>query len=484
MSQHFVPPPIARVLAACSLLLLALPSASSAQLASSAWPMFHRDPTHRGLSPSPSIHTPLARWAFQASDSIIESSPAIGPDGTIYFGAIDGRLYAVRPDGSLRWSFLAGGALRYSSPAIAEDGTIYVGAMDSTFYAVRPDGTLRWSVTRGNNFRSSPLILPNGDVVVGSSDFNMYRFTAAGDSVWRFPTLNFVRSSPAVGPRGDIYFGSWDTHIYAVSDSGSLRWAGTTGGIINLSSPTVGPDSMIYIGGRDKIVRAIRPDGSLRWTYSDSIPDNIDTTPAVRSDGIVVVGMGSHIDALYSATGQKLWRFQARHEVRSSPAVAIDRTVYFGSDDSTLYCVEPDGKLRWKFSPNSSIRTSPAIGADGTVYFGAENGRFYAIGAAVSGVAVPQQTAQFDLLPPTPGPATSSATLRFRVPEFTRARLEVFSVVGARVAVLWSGMGSLGERSIAWNLRDYRGTRVAAGVYRVRLTTGRSSVVRALVVLR
>lgn len=36
----------------------------------------------------------------------IESSQAIGSDGTIYFGSRDRKFYALTPDGKLRWSFL------------------------------------------------------------------------------------------------------------------------------------------------------------------------------------------------------------------------------------------------------------------------------------------------------------------------------------------------------------------------------------------
>jgi len=39
------------------------------------------------------------KWAFQTGDSIQYSSPALGADGTIYVGSIDGYLYAVMPNG-------------------------------------------------------------------------------------------------------------------------------------------------------------------------------------------------------------------------------------------------------------------------------------------------------------------------------------------------------------------------------------------------
>jgi len=42
------------------------------------------------------------------SGNSILSSPAIGSDGTIYFGSLDGNLYAVDPAGALKWNYQAG----------------------------------------------------------------------------------------------------------------------------------------------------------------------------------------------------------------------------------------------------------------------------------------------------------------------------------------------------------------------------------------
>ena len=42
------------------------------------------------------------KWEFSTADAIT-SSPAIGTDGTIYFGSYDGKLYALKPDGTKKW---------------------------------------------------------------------------------------------------------------------------------------------------------------------------------------------------------------------------------------------------------------------------------------------------------------------------------------------------------------------------------------------
>ena len=74
------------------------------------------------------------KWAFKTG-FFVDSSPAIGSDGTIYVGSRDNNLYAINPDGSKKWNFKTRFEVS-SSPAIGSDGTIYVGSEDNYLYAI------------------------------------------------------------------------------------------------------------------------------------------------------------------------------------------------------------------------------------------------------------------------------------------------------------------------------------------------------------
>ena len=67
----------------------------------------------------------------------MDSSPAIGRDGTIYVADWD-TLYAIKPDGTERWRFNTENVIGSvdSSPAIGSDGTIYIGTYDGVLQAV------------------------------------------------------------------------------------------------------------------------------------------------------------------------------------------------------------------------------------------------------------------------------------------------------------------------------------------------------------
>ena len=122
---------------------------AQAQPADSPWPMFRQNPQHTGRSPygCPAFGVAVYKWHRTTGD-YVQSSPAIGADGTIYVGSYDKNLYAINPDGSQKWFFTTGGEV-VSSPAIGADGTIYIGSYDHQLYAINPDGTEKWSFRTG-----------------------------------------------------------------------------------------------------------------------------------------------------------------------------------------------------------------------------------------------------------------------------------------------------------------------------------------------
>jgi probable HAF family extracellular repeat protein len=144
----------------------------------------------------------VKKWQYPAQGAadigMIVASPAIAADGTIYAGVQDlrpggviqnpmvGRLIALNPDGTLKWEFLTtasgepGGAID-SSPAIGADGTIYVGVdliqgavIGGYLVALNPlNGTKMWSFRDSPSlfsFETSPAIAPDGKIYVRAGD--------------------------------------------------------------------------------------------------------------------------------------------------------------------------------------------------------------------------------------------------------------------------------------------------------------------------
>jgi outer membrane protein assembly factor BamB len=118
------------------------PVSVRSQTGDTPWPTYQHDNQHTGRSMFAIEGLGRLEWQFVTGDDITHG-PALGADGTIYFGSNDHYLYAVNPDGSQRWTFVTGGAIS-TTPTIGTDGAIYVVSQDDHLYALEPDGSLRW----------------------------------------------------------------------------------------------------------------------------------------------------------------------------------------------------------------------------------------------------------------------------------------------------------------------------------------------------
>ena len=77
-------------------------------------------------------------WEFETG-GYVDSSPAIGSDGTVYVGSVKGNLYAINGKSGVKlWEFETESGVR-SSPAIGSDGTVYVGSKDKKLYAIKTE---------------------------------------------------------------------------------------------------------------------------------------------------------------------------------------------------------------------------------------------------------------------------------------------------------------------------------------------------------
>lgn len=102
---------------------------------------------------------------------------AISDRGTAYVFAEDLRLHAVSADGKVLWRFATGGRIRLDtpharpSPKIGPDGTIYLGSLEGRLYAIQGDGPPAdspWPMYRrdAQNTGRMPLLLEATNLVV------------------------------------------------------------------------------------------------------------------------------------------------------------------------------------------------------------------------------------------------------------------------------------------------------------------------------
>lgn len=336
------------------------------------------------------------RWAFATQSSSaagnIISSPTTATDGTIYFGteigtatssSPSGQLFALRPDGTQRWVYATPDWID-STPAVGADGTVYFGCWDGKLYALNPDGTLKWWLVGGSYIASSPAIGPDDTIYVGTGDGDLMAVSPDGTLRWMFSVAEGIDASPAIAPDGTIYVGSWDGTFYAVRPDGTEKWHYTTGGDI-VGSAAIAADGIVYFGSRDLSIYALNAGGELQW--SAQLGDPIDSAPALGADGtLYVTTTGGRLFAL-DRNGIERWRYPAAGQpalngIYSSPAVRRDGVIVFGSSNEALYGLNADGTLKFKTVLGDWADSSPLVTGEGSIFIGCSDKKLYSLSSA------------------------------------------------------------------------------------------------------
>jgi outer membrane protein assembly factor BamB len=336
----------------------------------SAWPMKCHDLHHTGRSPFVTVDGGgLEKWRFK-TDFNVESSAVIDNLGSIYFGAFDGYLHALYPNGSQKWEYKTNGWI-WSAPALADDGTIYVSSYDDKLHALNSNGTIKWTIGLGGASSSSPAIAPDGTIYTGTlRDWDKGDIVAInpnGTLKWKYETGYYIASDPAIGDDGTIYIGSGDTYLYALNPNGTLKWRFKTGDWVK-AHPAIANDGTVYISSFDGWLYALNPvNGSLIWKYSGGGDEG---SPALGPDGIIYLG-NTRLRAIYP-NGTEKWVVDIGPNIDfASPALSADGILYVGAGNSIFAVDSSDGSVLWqKTIANEGVYSSPVIGSDGTIYIG------------------------------------------------------------------------------------------------------------------
>jgi outer membrane protein assembly factor BamB len=312
------------------------------------------------LCPGPGLADYLTeRWTFGELPNYqlwgAKGSPAVGDDGTIYFGAEDGYFWGINPNGYPKKLEIRYHPFR-NTPAIAPDGTIIVhnGPTLYFFHPVYYGMTTHASV--GVDFQGAPAISKQGIAYIGSLGGKLHAFDAIWvTKLWEHSvdlppgctTAKF--SNPVIDLHGTIYClyeataGAWDT--------------GSQGSICRLYA--------IYPNNEQKAVREF--DNRL----------NPDFSTAIGPDGTIYVVGDNRLYALDPDNLNSKWELALEGSPTGSPVIGEPFNPSEGHSilvplDTGLIMVGPPGHKHWTFQPEPAlVAATPAIGKGGMVYFAA-----------------------------------------------------------------------------------------------------------------
>jgi outer membrane protein assembly factor BamB len=369
----------------------------------------------------------------------IQSSTAIGADGTIYLGNQVGNLFALRDSPSapdkldLVWRFHpAGGSSFHATPAIGNDGTVYIGftsgagaAAKGTLYALRSaagsqEPQIVWQTDLGpGQVQNSPTLGPDGTIYIVNVPGVLSVVGSDGKVKWTAQTATgtaqfgqTVKVAPALAADGTVYTTTLTGKLWAISPpsgsgtEGTTRWTFDFGehlgptpldsapvtappnrgqdAIGSAASATIGPDGTIYVGANNSNVYAIDPNGQQKWLYeAERELAGIWTTGALSADSstLYISGNKGGVYALNTRDGSLKWQYPVFASIYSSPALDSKGTLYTGSTAGHVIAIDTSNAQRvFDYDAHAPVWTAPSIRQDGTLVVADRNGLVHVLG--------------------------------------------------------------------------------------------------------
>lgn len=90
----------------------------------------------------------------------------------------------------------------------------------------------------------------------------------------------------------------------------------------------------------------------------------------------------------------------------------------------------------------------------------------------------------FGLAQNYPNPFNPSTTISFSVPSSMSATVEVYNILGMKVATVFDGIAEAGTNTVIWDGADNNGIQVASGVYFYRLSADNFDMTRKMVMMK
>ena len=329
-------------------------------------------------------------WSYEG-DGVFYWGQVVG--GILYVGSEDDHLYALDAStGELVWRYRTDGDVL---PSVIADGVLYAGSEDGHVYALdAATGELVQTYAVGDGMPGLPTVR-DGVIYTGSEDGRVYAMDASnGEILWSYETdvdpaldgttiLSEVIDQVAIARAGGKYYGL-DT------STGDLLWLYEISGPLWPGSLPTLQDGVLYLGLSSHVEALDALTGANLWSYETGAPARPQfSTPAVEG-GVVHVALGDgHLHAVEAGTGKLIWRSgvpESREIVFLDSPQVVGEVVYIYSSDMRLHAFAAStGQLLWR----SVELKAPVIYAyllavvDGVIYIGAfdypENGYLYAV---------------------------------------------------------------------------------------------------------
>lgn len=317
-------------------------------LANSPWPKYGgkdlRNTCVQAAGGTP-LPFPQVKWrTYKGSGYGSLSAPVLDSYGNVYVGDYDGWLTVIDKDGNVKWRYFVNSIGIDSSAAIGDDGTIYIGSYaynPGQLLALKPDGSLKWVYETNDSF-FSPTIAPDGTIYVAGNNY-LYAINPNGTLKWKQAGYTKFCHPPAIDIGRNVIYA---LGLYAYQPDGQLKWYYNAGGI---RGPVIDNQGHVYVTEFEGSVYALYPDGTLKWGGQKTTDRNLGL--ALGIDGSILVGCDDGgLYAFDPAAGNLKWKHQ-RSDWVFNPCVSSSGVIYCADRAGYIFALDHQGALIWEFYP-------------------------------------------------------------------------------------------------------------------------------------
>ena len=336
------------------------------------------------------------RWEYPSSGQL--TAPAVAADGTVVFGRSNttDQLVAVHPDGTRAWSLTIGSGTVTSAPSIGAQA-IWVGANDGKLYAVKLDGSGELAspsrtCTASGSAKGPPAVLTTGSTDVAFGAFSNGRILASTAAACAQTPLRDAFSAGAAVDLGGYVVGV--TASAGASSTRRFSWDGAAFeelwsvavGTTVTATPAFDLEGRILTGGQDAGLDRTTTAGVT--SPLATLTGSVNESPIVLSNGDLVVGDASGKLHRLDSAGAPVWSTPVDLGAAVHAPMALkDGPIRFlvATFDGKLHALDDAGVILWSGPLTAGQElgagnlVTPAGSAFSTAYFGGADGKLYAV---------------------------------------------------------------------------------------------------------
>ena len=166
-------------------------------------------------------------WLCDTGAALDISSPTLDHEEDVYIGTMDPdkSLVKIDSDGGIEWSVsLPGDSGVMATPAVGPDGIIYIGNLEGVLCALTMNGDLIWSTTLDGEIRGGTAVSADGMLVTGTTGSFLYGIDSDdGAILWELDVEAPVEYGPIVDADGIIYAGTLTGEVASYYPYGVLK---------------------------------------------------------------------------------------------------------------------------------------------------------------------------------------------------------------------------------------------------------------------